>query len=92
MEIFIESIDRGTWNVIVNDPFIPTTIVDGVTVEKSSYDELTDVENKKMQYDCAAKNIITYALSLDEFFRILQCNSTKEMWDILELLMKVALT
>ena len=36
-----------------------------------------------MQYDCVAKNIITSALNLDEFFRVSQCSSAKEMWDIL---------
>jgi len=83
MKIFIESIDRGIWNVIVNGPYIPMTIVNGVLVEKS-YDELTDSKNKKVQYDCVTKNIITSALNLDEFFKVSQCNSAKEMWDILE--------
>jgi len=31
-----------------------------------------------------AKNIITLTLNLDEFFRVSQCSSAKEMWDILE--------
>jgi len=31
-----------------------------------------------------AKNIITSALNLDEFFKVSRCSSTKEMWDILE--------
>jgi len=48
------------------------------------FDELTDIENKKIQYDCVANNIITSALNLDEFFRVSQCSSAKEMWDILE--------
>jgi len=30
MKIFIESIDRGIWNAIVNGPFIPMHVVDGV--------------------------------------------------------------
>jgi len=58
-------------------------LVDGVSTAKW-FDELTDLENKKMQYDCVAKNIITSALNLDEFFRVSQCSSAKEMWDILE--------
>ena len=36
----------------------------GVSTTKC-FDELTDLENKKMQYDCVAKNIITFALNLD---------------------------
>jgi len=83
MKIFIESIDRGIWNAIVNGPYIPMSVVDGVSIVKS-YDELSKVENKKVQYDCVAKNIITSALNLDEFFRVSQCSSAKEMWDILE--------
>jgi len=42
------------------------------------------VENKKVRFDWIAKNIITSALSCNEFFRVSQCSSTKEMWDILE--------
>jgi len=58
-------------------------VVDGVSIAKC-FDELTDLENKKMQYDCVAKNIITSALNLDEFFRVSQCSLAKEMWDILK--------
>ena len=67
----------------MNGPLIPMTVVGGATVEKS-FDELTDAENKKVQCDCIAKNLITSALNLDEFFRVSQCNSMKEMWVILE--------
>jgi len=83
MKIFIESIDHGIWNAIVNGPYIPMSVVNGVFVVKS-YDELSEIENKKVQYDCVTKNIITSVLNLDEFFRISQCSSSKEMWDILE--------
>jgi len=46
--------------------------------------EWNDVESKKTQYDCMTKNIITSTLNLDEFFKVSQCTSAKEMWDILE--------
>ena len=69
MKIFIESIDRGNWNTIVNGHYIPMSVVNGVSVVKS-YDELSEAENKKVQYDRVAKNIITSALNLDEFFRL----------------------
>jgi len=38
MKIFIEFIDHGFWNDIVNGPYIPMTVVKGVSVVKS-YDE-----------------------------------------------------
>jgi len=83
MKIFIESIDRGIWNVIVNGPYIPMSVVNGVSVVKS-YDELSEAENRRVQYECVVKNIITSALNLDEFFRVSYCCYAKEMWDILE--------
>ena len=46
--------------------------------------EWTDEERRKAQYDCNAKNIITSSLNMDEFFRVSQCKSAKEMWDVLE--------
>jgi len=42
------------------------------------------VKEKNDQYEPAAKSIITSALTMDEFFRISQCNSAKEMWEVLE--------
>jgi len=83
MNIFIESIDRGMWNAIMNGPYISVSIMNGISVAKP-FIELTDVEHKRVQYDCVAKNIITSTSNLDEFFRVSQCSSAKEMWDILE--------
>jgi len=75
MKIFIESIDHGIWNAIVNGPYVPMIVLNVVHVEKS-FDEFTDVENKKVEYDCVANNIITSTVS--------QCSLVKEIWDILE--------
>jgi len=83
MKIFIESIDCGIWNAIVNGPYIPMSIVNDVSIVKS-YDELSEAENKRVQYDCVAKDIITSTLNLDELFRVSQCYFSKEMWDILK--------
>ena len=59
------------------------SIVNDVSIVKS-YDELSEAENKRVQYDCVTKDIITSTLNLDEFFRVSQCNLAKEMRDILE--------
>jgi len=66
----------------MNGPYIPMSVVNDVSVVKS-FDELSEAKNKRVQYDCVAKNIITSTLNLDKFFRVSQYNSTKEMWDIL---------
>ena len=43
MRIFIESIDIGIWNAIVNGPYVPMHVVNGVSIVKS-FDELSDIE------------------------------------------------
>jgi len=48
------------------------------------WSQWTEQERKKAQYDYIAKNIITSTLNSNEFFRVSQCGSSKEMWDTLE--------
>jgi len=83
MKIFVESIDRGIWDAIVNGPFIPMFEKDDVFIEKL-LSQWTEIESKRAQFDFIARNIITFALNSDEFFRVSQCASTKEIWDTLE--------
>jgi len=54
MKIFIESIDHDIWNAIVNGPYIPMSVVNGMSVVKS-FDELSEAENKRVQYDCVTR-------------------------------------
>ncbi|XP_027927440.1 uncharacterized protein LOC114184329 [Vigna unguiculata] len=83
MKIFLESVDKDVWDAIVNGPFIPTKIVEGKTMAKDFLSWTLD-ENKRAHYDVRAKNIISYALTLDEFYRVSICQSAKEMWDVLK--------
>ena len=83
MKIFVESLDKGIWDAIENVSFIPKLEKDGVSIEKP-WSQWTDAENKRAKFDCIAENIITSALNSDEFFKVSQCGSSKEMWDTLE--------
>ncbi|XP_027903654.1 uncharacterized protein LOC114163549 [Vigna unguiculata] len=83
MKIFLESIDKGVWDAVVNGPFKPIKIVDRETFPKE-FSQWTPDENKRAYYDVRAKNIISYALILDEFYRVSVCESAKEIWDVLE--------
>jgi len=82
MKIFVESIDKGIWDAIKNGPFTFKIENEKVIYEKP-WSQWTEQESKKAQYGYIAKNIITSSLSSDVFFRVSQCESTKEMWDIL---------
>jgi len=79
MKIFMHSTDKGIWETIENGPFIPQVKRDEVLIDKPS-SEWTEAESKKAKFDRIAKNIITSTLSCDEFFRVSQCSSAKEMW------------
>jgi len=83
MKIFIESIDKGIWDAIINGPYAPKHIVDDVQVNKP-WTQLTKEERRRAQYDCNAKNILTSSLNMDEFFRVSQRKSAKEMWEVLQ--------
>jgi len=64
MEIFVESLDKGIWDAIENDPFIPKFEKEGASIE-IPWSQWTDAENKKAKFDCIAKNIITSTLNSD---------------------------
>ncbi|XP_068462359.1 uncharacterized protein [Phaseolus vulgaris] len=83
MNILMVSIDMRIWDAVVNGHFVAMQVVKEETIKKS-WSEWSESEKKKAQYDSIAKNIITSALNMDEFFRESQCNSAKEMWEILE--------
>nr|KYP60241.1 Retrovirus-related Pol polyprotein from transposon TNT 1-94 [Cajanus cajan] len=83
MKIFIEAIDIAIWDTIENGPYIPMDEESDGKRERH-WSKWSDDEKKRAQYDYRAKNIITSTLSLDEFFRIFQCKSSKEMWDTLQ--------
>ena len=82
MQIFLESIDRGIWDAVLNGPFVHVNIVNDVQEPKPFLKWTTD-ENRRAQYDVKAINIISSALTLDEFYRISVCSSAKDMWEIL---------
>ena len=94
MQIFIEAIDLNICEAIEIGPYIPTTVervsIDGssssesITIEKPR-DRWSEEDRKRVQYNLTAKNIITSALGMDEYFRVSNCKSAKEMWDTLRL-------
>lgn len=69
--------------VIVNSPRTPTKLINGEHTLKpeGGWDEI----NKKMaQLNVKAMNVLYCSLDANEFNRILTCNSTKEIWDGVE--------
>jgi len=82
LKIFIESINQGIWDVIVNEPYTPKH-VDNKQVDKP-WNLWAEEERRHAQYDCTIKNILNSSLNMDELFRVSQCKSAKDMWDVFE--------
>jgi len=68
---------------VVNGLFQPIKVVEGKNVPKE-FSQWTPEENKRAHYDVRAKSIISSTLNLDEFYKVSVCESTKEIWDVLE--------
>ena len=86
MQIFIEAINYNIWEAIKIGPYVPS-IIDGststtTTIEKPR-DKWSEEDRRRVQYNLKAKNIITFALGIDEYFRVSNCLNAKEMWDTL---------
>jgi len=82
MQIFLESVDRGIWDAVLNGPFMLVNVVNDVDEPKPFSEWIVD-ENRRAQYNVKARNIISSALTLDEFYKIQVCTSARDMWEIL---------
>ena len=54
MQIFLESVDRGIWDVVLNGPFVPVNIVNDMQ-EPKPFSQWTADKNRRAQYDVKAK-------------------------------------
>ena len=83
MQAWVEGIDVAVWDAIEEGPYIPMHTVDGKVVENARK-EWSLEEKSLAQFGLRAKTIIISALGNDEFPRILNCKTAKEMWDVLK--------
>jgi len=73
MKICVDSIDRKIWDVITNSSFIPLLEIN-IVFSKIDKDHL----------DCVVKKVIVSTLDSNEFIKVSECASAKDMWDTLE--------
>jgi len=80
IKMFLECIDMGVWNAIINGPM---HTISSVQLEKD-LNLWTEDENKKVQYDARARYIISSTLTIEEFYKVFTCKNAKEMCETLE--------
>src|SRR3954471_14551680 len=82
MKAHLEAQGEEVWEAVQQGPHVPTTVVNGVGSEKpkASWD---DNDRKRVLADKKAISLLHGALSMDEFFRVSTCTTSKEIWDTL---------
>ncbi|KAG2664327.1 hypothetical protein I3760_16G077100 [Carya illinoinensis] len=74
---------REIWKCIVNGSYIPTKVVDGVKV-KNEEEEFDREDDRLYTLNLTAMNLLYNTLNGNEFNRIMNCATAKEIWDNLE--------
>ena len=87
MTWYLESLDLEGWKTILFGYTFPTKDVDGGKIRKT-LDEYNEEESRKFQLNSRAIYILVCAMDRNEYNRISRCKTAKEIWRILELLMK----
>lgn len=79
MIIFLEAADVDIWDAVENGHFVPFTIFENDIQKVEPKSEWSDDDEKKVGYNARVKNIITYALRRDQFYKVSNCKTSKEM-------------
>ncbi|RVW97887.1 hypothetical protein CK203_021215 [Vitis vinifera] len=84
MTWYLQSTDLDVWDVIEDDPTFPTKLIDGVLVPKPKQ-EWNELDRRNFQLN--AKTVFTLQCVMDrnEYNRICQCKSAKEISRLLEI-------
>ena len=84
MKDFLEASDIDLWDLVENGYNPPSRIENGITISKlrSSW---TDEEKMRHLLASKAKWIISNSLGPNEYERVSNCSTAKEMWDALEI-------
>jgi len=83
MENYIQAEDYELWMLIKNGPLIPVKIKeDGNTVRKKP-EEFDSNDFKMMEKNVKAKKLLYFVLGPDEYTRISECESAKDIWEAL---------
>ena len=85
MENYIQAENYELWMLIKNGPLIPKKIKeDGATIIKKP-EEFDGDDYKMMEKNAKAKKLLCFGLDPDEYPRISECESAKEIWDALQI-------
>jgi len=84
MENYIQAEDYELWMLIKNGPLIPINVKEDGTIVKKKPEEFDSNDLKMMEKNAKAKKLLHFDLGLDEYTRILECESAKDIWEAVQ--------
>ncbi|WKA11536.1 hypothetical protein VitviT2T_029026 [Vitis vinifera] len=84
MTWYLQSTDLDVWDVIEDGPNFPTKLVDGFLVPKPNQ-EWNELDRRNFQLNAKVVFTLQCAMDRNEYNRICQCKSAKEIWRLLEI-------
>ena len=84
MTWYLQSTDLDIWDIIEDDPTFPTKLVDRVLVSKPKQEQ-NELDRKKFQLNAKVIFTLQCVMDINEYNRICQCKSVKEIWRLLEI-------
>ena len=84
MTRYLQSTDLDVWDVIEDGLTFPTKLVDGVLVPKPKQ-EWNELNRRNFQLNVKVVFTLQGTMDRNEYNRICQCKSAKEIWRLLEI-------
>jgi len=69
---------------IKNRPLIPTKVIEDGSILHKKPEEFNAKDFKMMEKNAKAKKLLYFGLGPDEYTRILECETAKDIWDALQ--------
>ena len=88
MENYAQADDYGLWMIIENGPLIPKKKTEDGKIFSKVPKEFNADDFKMMEKNATAKKLLYFGLGPNEYTRISECESAKDIWDAFEELMK----
>ena len=84
MTWYLQYTDLDVWDVIEDGPTFPSKLVDGVMVLKPKQ-EWIELDTRNFQLNAMVVFTLQCVMDRNEYNRIYQCKSAKEIWRLLEI-------
>jgi len=84
MENYIQAEDYELWMLIKNGPLILTKVIEDGSIVHRQPNEFNAEDFKMMEKNAKEKNLLYFSLGPNDYTRISECESAKDIWDALQ--------